>query len=283
MTDALTDEEVDVLAFAEELPSFDGAYRLAAPPFVLAPGELAYSIALALRDADEAAEARSLAMLTTMPHAARVLIFDPRVGAPTPLRRAVALALSPFDRKRAQVRREAREAEVRRLLEGAWEPVADPFPARGADVIALARPLSPCARSPGRCAIVTRDVRGPAMVRPRERVLLVDAEATLALPLRHALRAQSRITHLRSRWEALERLAHQPYDRIFVVERDELPEGEPSSHRFYRAATALWPQLERRFVFVVDEARAARMAERGLGERFVVRSANAVATALRSR
>lgn len=287
----LSDEEVDVLAVAETYPGFEGAWRLSAPPFPLAPDETAYRIALAVRDEVMGGRAYTLAALTRLPGARNVLVFDPSVGTPTPLRRAVPIVLSAFDRARAAARRDARAREERRILEAVWEPVPDPFPSRRAPPTApspepppIARihaDLTPCPAQPGRCALVVRDVRGPALVRPRVRVLLVDDEATLALPLRHTLASSVRVLHVRSRWEALERLEYQPFDRIVVVDRASTQGEAPSLNRFYRAAITIWPHLAPRFLFAVDDERQAAMRGRaGIGDRFIRRDLRSVSAAL---
>ncbi len=281
---SLTDDEVDVLVVAETLPGFDGAWRLPPPPFPLAHGEVAYRIVVAVRLGDGGSGPRTLGALATLPNAAPVLVFDPASGAPTPLRRALPIALSPFDRARGVARREARALEEQRILAGRWAPRPDPFPSSepqpsAPPVASIHAERSPCAASNRRCSVVIRTRSTATLVRPIQRVLFVDTEATLVVPLRHRLRFRTRFTHVRSRWEALERLEFQHFDRILVVDRapseDASTTTEPSLNRFYRAASALWPHIEPRFSFIVDADRLAGMRGR-LADRFLVRELDAI-------
>lgn len=273
----LTDLEADALAIVEKLDGFEGAWRLGPPPFLLAPDEVAYEVVIALR-ADDVSIGRALAMLSNVRGSDRVLVFDPWNGAPSPLRRATPIALSPHERARAKARAEARAAAHDAVLEVVAAPVRprllpddvlgptpDPFPSAKVAVIHPER--APCSPQTSRCMSARRTRPALARVGQKLRVLMVDRDALITLPLRGMLRGKATLTRVASRWEALERLEYQAFDRIVVVDQPHVQgesSAEPSLFRFYRAACTIWPHLAGRFRFVVDEpTRQAITTRRG--------------------
>lgn len=289
----LTDLEADALAIVDGLDGFEGAWRLGPPPFVLARGEVAYEVVIAMRE-DEVGIGRTLAMLLYVHGADRVLVFDPRNGAPSPLRRATPITLSPHERARAKARAEARAAmhdavlevvetpsRARLLPDDVLGPTPDPFPS--AKVAVIHPELAPCSPQTSRCMSARRTRPAFNRVGARLRVLMVDRDALVTLPLRGMLRGRATLTRVASRWEALERLEYQPFDRIVVIDDVEgASPTEPSLFRFYRAACTIWPHLAGRFRFVVDdrtrEAVTTRRAD--LVDMFLRRDVHEIRSAL---
>jgi hypothetical protein len=122
----LTDLEIDVLYLLERDPEFGGAWRLPKPPFDLAPGESYYQVAVAIHDSHTRLAA--LVKLLAVEDSGRVMLFDPAIGTPSPLRRGTPISLSSQERERGRARSAEAREKTRTALPDAPAPLPTPLP-----------------------------------------------------------------------------------------------------------------------------------------------------------
>lgn len=115
----LSDLEMDVLFLVEGSQGFEGAWRLPAPRFALAPHETHYEVAVAMRGSSLGSTYAMLAMMLHGVESGRLMVFDPADGAPTPLRRGIPIKLSPGEREHARARAADRDRKRELALEAA--------------------------------------------------------------------------------------------------------------------------------------------------------------------